>query len=230
MRRAIDQHSAAEEAFLKIKLHVSGILVIFASILIDGGEVIAFFFLAALIHEFGHLLGARVMKKRVDRIEIGFSGARIVIEDRMLGYGEEFFIAFMGPFFNFLTVGAVFLAFMHCGGNMTALLESGMRFLEDRAGNTAELVGFLAISALSQAILNLLPIKSLDGGRMLYSCISAFFGERAGERVTGISTLFFAVAAWLVALYLMIRVEAGLALFVFAVWGFFLVTEKSGKG
>ena len=206
---------------MKIKVRASAIFVILASVLANGCEFIALFWLSAAVHESGHLLAAKIERKRVERIEIGFSGARIGISDGLLGYGEEFFIAFMGPFFNFLAAFAVVLIFWSGEMTVESVIESGLRFLENGGGDRVEKAGFFALSSLAQAFLNLLPIKSLDGGRMLNSLLSAVLGEGAGERVTETCTVIVAFLSWMTAVYLMIKFSAGIALFAFAFWVIF---------
>ena len=205
---------------MKIKFKASAILVVLATFFSARGEIILLFFAAALIHEVGHLMAARILKKRISRIEIGFSGARIVIGDTLLGYGEELFVALMGPVFNLLTVGTIFWSFFYANMSPATVIEGGLAFLERGGSEWAEILGFVAVSSLAQAFLNLLPVKTLDGGRILYCIFASLLGERAGEIAVGIATAAVAFLSWTVALYLMLKVSAGLAVFVFAVWAF----------
>ena len=214
---------------MRIKIHFSGILVILVALLCERADILLVFIAAAVLHELGHLLATKTVKKRVERIEIGFSGARIVIGDPILGYGEEFFIALMGPLFNFLALGAAIVVFVSKGESMQSMLEGGMRFLECGAVRDDDRLAFFALSSAAQAFLNLLPIRTLDGGRMLYCIVSLLFGERAGVRAIGISTAIVAFCVWTVALYLMLRAGAGLSLFVFAVWVFLGIAVRRGR-
>lgn len=212
---------------MKIEFNVSAIFVILAVFLSERGEMIVLFFASALFHEIGHLLAAKILKKRVDRIEIGFSGARIVMRDTLLSYKDEFIIAAMGPVFNILMFGIIVTWFACARSIPSEVILNGLEFLENGGREPIKILGFCAVSAIAQAFLNLLPVKSLDGGRMLYCFFASFFGERAGERAIGIATSAVAFFAWTVALYLMLKTSAGLAVFVFAVWAFFKVRGNS---
>ncbi|MBQ4091139.1 MAG: hypothetical protein IJC64_02350, partial [Clostridia bacterium] len=73
---------------------------------------------------------------------------------------------------------------------------------------------FFALCSLLQGGLNLLPIKSFDGGRMLY-CAAAALGQRFADTVLAICSGACVLSLWTVALYLMIKIGAGLGIYVF---------------
>jgi membrane-associated protease RseP (regulator of RpoE activity) len=78
------------------------------------------------------------------------------------------------------------------------------------------ILGFFVISSLMQASSNLLPIEGFDGGRVVYCLLAMAFGERAAEVTLDITSALVAFILWTVALYLMLKISAGLGVYVFA--------------
>lgn len=125
------------------------LLIAFSYCLIQGSFYPLWVLCFSMIHEAGHLLAIRHFGGHAEKIcsmgqgfEIRFNG---------LSYRQEFFAAAAGPFTNFL----IFIPF-----SLLALLTESNG------------LWYCAFSNLLLAIINLLPIYPLDGGRML-SCILA---------------------------------------------------------
>jgi membrane-associated protease RseP (regulator of RpoE activity) len=199
----------------RIKFGMGGILMIAAMLISDRAVIIGVYMLAAALHEMGHLLAARLMKIEIKEISFGFSGVRIVTDARLTSYKREILLAFAGPFVNIAIFCAVCIAFKACGMTFEDVFGSGAQLLSGNIG-ISELSGFLALSSLVQAIMNLLPVKSFDGGRIIYCAIADKLGQSAAERVIDISSALSAVILWALALYLMLRISAGLGIFVFS--------------
>jgi len=84
---------------LKVRLRPS--LILWLSVLVYlNSEVVLPFFLAAALHESGHLLVLRLLRKPAREMVLGFSGA--VLETPPLGYREEFLAAAAGPLASLL--------------------------------------------------------------------------------------------------------------------------------
>lgn len=103
---------------------------------------------AAAFHECGHLLLMWLFHDRPQKISFGVYGMRIEQRQSVcITYAQMFWIALAGPVSNLL-LGAVFLLFR----------------------NTVAVTVNLAL-----ALFNLLPLRPMDGGQMLYAwlCRSA---------------------------------------------------------
>ena len=106
------------------------------------------------------------------------------------------------------------------GISAEAIFESGAAFV-GQSGGTVGAIGCFALTSCAQAALNLLPVRTLDGGRMLCALVSHKFGANMGERAVTVFTAASVFCLWTVALYLMLKVGAGLGVFVFAACVFF---------
>ena len=139
-----------------------------AMALFDRSGIVAATLLAAALHECGHLLAARLLHVMVAGLHLGLIGAQIEIRGRMLTYGEEWLICASGPLASllFAALGAVFW-------NMGAWAR------------------YFSCASLVLGILNLLPIQTFDGGRMLRATLSRFGGERVARTVCACFSLFF---------------------------------------
>ena len=205
----------------KVKFGMGGILMLSTMIVSDSAEVFVIYLLAALFHEVGHLLTAKLLGIGIKEIRFEFSGVRICTEEGLISYAQEFLLAFAGPLFNLIGIGGVFL----CGGiyGMTPakLLIHGSSLLYGENGGGWGILGLFALSSAMQAMTNLMPVKSFDGGRMLYSALAVSMGDRIAERVLTVASTAAIFTLWTVALYLMLRISSGLGIYVFAACMFF---------
>lgn len=111
-------------------------------------------FLFCVLHEVGHLTAMFIFGERVRSVHLGYFGMKIDCGDRILPAGRETVIALAGPAVN-LILAAMFLLF----------------------GFNADFSVNIAL-----AVFNLLPVKMLDGGRIL----ALFLSPRA-MRAVGIA-------------------------------------------
>ena len=88
----------------KIKLGIGAVIMICASLISERAEIIGIYFLAAFIHECGHILAAWMKKIPIKEIKLGFSGIRICTDSGVTSYRNELILASSGPFFNLLTL------------------------------------------------------------------------------------------------------------------------------
>lgn len=182
----------------------------------DSLAVLGIYLFAAFLHELGHLLAAKMLKIKVKEIKFGFSGVRIVTDERLTSYKSEIILAMSGPLVNIAIFCSVWAVFSLCGEGGEGMLTSLDAFLLYSKLDKLGLLAFFALSSLIQAILNLLPVKTFDGGRILSCATAQLFGDRASERVLSVTSAFSALLLWILALYLMLRAGGGLGIYVFA--------------
>lgn len=176
---------------LRISPAVAGMLVVMA--LSDRSGLCALTLFAALLHECGHLLAAGAMGIPLRQLRIDFLGARMEVTGRMLSYGEEWLLCAAGP------LTSLFLA----------ALAAPLWSLSPHAQ-------VFSCVSLVLGLLNLLPIRTFDGGRMLESALSACFSARTVRCVLRLSSFLFLFLLWAIAVYALLRAGDGLSLLAFS--------------
>ena len=164
-------------------------------------------FLTAAFHELGHLCVARLLKIPIRTLRLDLLGARMDTVGRLLSYGEEWLLCWAGPMFSLILSGGL------------AALWSVSSFAR-----------LLSCASLLLGVLNLLPIKSFDGGRMLAAAVSAAFGETAAEYVLRLTSFLFLFLLWAVSVFFLLKAGDGLSLFCFSMSlfsHFFSLSEPS---
>ena len=81
--------------------------------------------------------------------------------------------------------------------------------------------------SLSLAVLNLLPLKTLDGGRMAGALLSQLFGEEASDKVLYVSTCACLAVLWMLSLYIFFYSGINFTLLLFCAYLFsYLIVKK----
>ena len=122
--------------------------------------VLASLLLAAVCHEIGHYLALRCFGARVEAIRIGAFGAEISVADRpTLSYGRELLAVAAGPAANIV---------------LALLLSWG--------GQWQDKFYVFAGAQLVLGAFNLLPVRPLDGGTMIWLALSWWIDPFAADR------------------------------------------------
>lgn len=167
-------------------------------LLCDGSGIFASTLLAAFLHECGHLLAARLMHISFERVRLGLLGVRLDIRGQMLSYSQEWLLAAAGPFASLLAAA-----------------------LASFFWNSSVMARQFSCASLVLGVLNLLPIRTFDGGRMLESALSAVCSVRTVRRVMEGSSFLFLLFLWGTAVYFLLRAADGLSLLCFSMSLFF---------
>lgn len=162
-------------------------------LLTDRGGIALMTLTAAILHEIGHVAAAAMMRIPLGELRFDFLGARLNVSGRVLSYGEEWLLCAAGPLTSLLL----------------AVLVSPLWSVSGYA------VTFSCASLILGG-LNLLPIRTFDGGRMLESALSACLSARTAQRVMHICTFFFLFLIWAVSVYFLLRANDGLSLLCFS--------------
>ncbi len=157
---------------------------------------------AALLHELGHIAAAWGWRVPVRSLRLDLFGARMELGG-LMGYSAELAVAAGGPFVS-LAVAAV-------AWPLGALWEGA---------------SLLAAVSLGLGLLNLLPVRGLDGGRMLTCALSLLFGERAADTTLRLTTGLALGVLWLLSVYALLRVGQTLSLFTFTLCLLFRLLGK----
>ena len=176
-------------------LRISPIVALTVALLLltDRSGVCALTLLAAFLHECGHLLAARVLRIPLGQLRLDFLGARMEVTGRLLSYGEEWLLCAAGPLAS--------LIFAALGALLWRVLPSAQIF---------------SCASLVLGLLNLLPIRTFDGGRMLESLLTCLFSERVAMGVMRVCSFLFLFLLWATAVYFLLRAADGLSLLCFS--------------
>ena len=159
-------------------------------LLFDKSGLAAMSLLAAALHEIGHLVAARAMHIPIGAMRFDLLGARIDVKGRILSYGEEWLLCASGPLSSlvFSLVGSFFWSH-------------------------SKLAIAFSCASLLLGLLNLLPIQTFDGGRMLECALLSFTSPKRTSDVLRGCTFFFLWLLWAFSAYLMIKIADGISLF-----------------
>lgn len=176
-----------------IEIEPAAAVMLVALVLTDRSHLALAALLAAAVHEAGHLAMAQALRIPVRSLRFHLLGAGLVPGGRLLTYGEEFLLCAAGP-----------LASLFFAALPAPLWER------------SEFAGMLSCASLLLGLLNLLPIRSFDGGRMLACAIGARCSPNVCDAVLTISTLLFLFLLFAAAVYFLLRAGDGLSLWCFS--------------
>lgn len=155
------------------------------------GEVAAVA-LAAGLHELGHVAVAWGWSIPIRSLRLDLFGARMELEG-LTGYAAELAVA--------------------AGGPLVSILGSA---LARPLGEVLTGAYLFSSVSLGLGLLNLLPVRGLDGGRILSCALSLTAGERVADVTLRITTGLALGGLWLTSVYALLRVGEALTLFTFA--------------
>ncbi len=212
----------------RIRVGIDAVLALVLVLLCERADIFLIYGSCAVLHEIGHLAAARARDIEIKQIRIDISGARICTEQGAGSYTDEFILCMAGPLVNVIIVVVGALIIKLRGIEAEQLACAMERFMTDGEPNRMGIAAFFVTCAAVQGMVNLLPIRTLDGGRMLYCLTAKIFSQAAAERILGVTGALCAFAIWTVALFLMLKIGAGLGIYVFCACLFFsTVSDRS---
>ena len=178
---------------MKIKIGIAA-AVFFLSLIISPSLFSIAAIISAFFHELGHIFAARLLGIELRELRLGIFGARITPKGEITSYGKETILCFAGPAVNILT----FLFFSFISYKDNSFFQA------------------LALSSLSLGALNLLPIKSFDGGRILEATLLRFLPLSVASAIVDTLSFILIFALWSLSVYLLLRLSLSLSLFIFS--------------
>lgn len=162
-------------AELTVEVGYEAVAAMTAVLLIDRSNRILCCFLAALLHELGHILVMRRRQLRIRAIRLRLFDV-LIEADAPPDIRTDYFVTLGGVTMNFL-----------CGALLLPFSEK------------------LALPHFALGIFNLLPVMSLDGGHLLELCLSRRFSPIICRNVLRITTVFFLLPLMTAGLWLLFR-------------------------
>ena len=197
----------------KLKISILSIIWIGFLIISKTPFIIPLLFAVAL-HESGHLLCAAILKIKIQRFDLSLLGARIKTYNT-LSYTDELIFALGGPL-----LGALGFAFTFKYSISNLTIPFCQSFLLP-----------LSILSLCLSIFNLLPINSLDGGRILKCVLCLIFSLDSAEKIMRFTSFLTLLSLWSFSVYMMLKISTGLPMFIFCLIFFtkcFIKSIKNG--
>ncbi|MBO5939502.1 MAG: M50 family metallopeptidase [Clostridia bacterium] len=180
---------------MKIKVGFFAILLFFSLLMTHSLFSLASL-LAAVLHELGHLLAASVCRIRMKEFSVGLFGTGLTPSGGLYSYFDEIILCLGGPLSNLFF------------GSLSLLLL--------RHDSSAFLSAFI-FSSFAYAVLNLLPIKGFDGGRICRALLLLFLPLPITERILSLLSFVCIFSLWTLSIYLLLRTASSLSLFVFSI-------------
>ena len=169
-------------------------LIFFASSFFDvSGEALATF-IAAILHEAGHV--AVMIRRGIGLRDITVTpyGLEINKKRDYKGFAEEISVSLAGSAVNVI----FYIIFMGRGGFYLLLAEA----------------------SLMLGALNLMPILCLDGGEALYALLSLFYLPDKVDRICKRVSLITLIVIWIPAVYVFMYSGCNYSLFIMCIWLF----------
>ena len=186
-----------------ISISPAALIVLGFMLLTDRTGISLITLFAAALHEAGHLAAAKCLHIPPRALRMDLLGARIEVEGYLLSYGEEWLLCAAGPLTSLLCAAVAALLWEHL-----------------------VVARVFSCTSLVLGILNLLPIRTFDGGRMLECTLCRFFGERFSARWMALCSFLFLFLLWATAVYFLLRAGDGLSLLCFSMSLFFRFFEE----
>ena len=168
-------------------------------ILTDKSGIIPYGFLFALAHEIGHVLSMIIFKVKVEKIKFGLVNIDLFqsSSDKIISDRVSIIILFSGAFVNLLLYLIFYFYYCHSG---------------------EKIYYFLSLQNLFIGLLNLLPIDSLDGGKILRIILNKHFDFFMVEKILKYVSLLILVPLLLLGICVLFYSWCNFSLVILAVY------------
>lgn len=163
-------------------------------------------FILSSLHEIGHISLIRLYKIPIKEINITPSSVGIVQETSSLNYKKELYILLAGPLMNLLLF-LIFLGIYFCS-NIMLFKNIYLQSL---------LIGFI----------NLIPISTLDGGRIFHIFLKRHFELQEAERISFIVSIIFIIPLMISGFLILIRSNFNISILLLSLYlCYFLIFQN----
>lgn len=180
----------------KIKVPIVTVICLIGLIFIEPTVYLGLIFLSILLHEAGHLLVMALLGISIERVTLLPIGIDIKRHQKYISYPKEMILALAGIAVNLL----VFIIF---------------RKYE-----------FFAYTNLLYALINLIPIKGLDGGCALEAFLLSVCDYDTADRILKTITFIFLWLLWMTGVYVLLVLNGNISIFALSVFLFVSVIMK----
>lgn len=174
------------------------------------GQIFVFlvYTLTAVIHELGHSFVASSAGYRLDKITLMPYGAVVSGDVEGLNFSDQVKIALAGPFIN-ISIALIFVASWWIFPITYAYTD------------------IVASANFSMAIINLLPVFPLDGGRVLWASIATKYDSKRAQKVCVITGVITSIILFALFVFALVKSVINLSLLFFSLFVLFGVIGKA---
>ena len=185
---------------MRVELKSDFLIVLLLIFVMNSVEYSLIFLGAAAVHELGHLFAMKLLKIKEPLLSLGITGAQIFADMRFINYRAEILIFAAGIVSNII----------FCGVSLALLqLVFDMRII------------FFFFANVFYALINSLPIRGLDGGRILECVLLSFFGPWTAYKAGRVISFVFCMTAVAAAVFLFLRGKGNITLAIIGAAFFF---------
>lgn len=178
---------------MKIKACIFFVMLL-ASLLLSGSFYSLIGVICATIHEFGHIICAKILGVKFSELKLTPFGASLIPISNLGSYRNEILICSAGPISNIVSACAA-SAFNYDKNNF---------------------LGFFITASIFLAVLNLLPVADFDGGRIIKALLMKKLPTYKADLFLRITSFALIFSLWTFSLYLLLRIGSSIMLFVFS--------------
>lgn len=183
-------------ALLKIKIPAVTIICLIGLIFIEPTVYLGLIFLSILLHEAGHLCVMALFGIGIESVTLLPIGIDIKRRQKYISYTKEIVLALAGIAVNMLA----FFIFKK--------------------------YEFFAYTNLLYALINLIPIKGLDGGNALEAFLLSFLDLNRAERILKAVSFIFLIILWMTGVYILLVLNGNISIFALSVFLFLSTNMK----
>lgn len=183
-----------------IKIEITFLFVAFISFIIslNAPSNVLMTILSSMLHETGHLFVMLSLKNKPQKVRFELTGINIIRnQETAISSKNEMLISLGGPLINAL---------------MTAFSCVILPFY-----NNEKLITFACINLILMTF-NLLPVKKLDGGRILYFLLSTKFDFMLCSNILKLTSLCFILVIFAWGIYIFVASSYNFSLMIIAVF------------
>ncbi len=160
---------------------------------------------AIILHEIGHLFMMWILECSPKRIKLIPASVQITAPFQKR-YRNDFLVAASGPTVNILLFLTLYFNYLAFGNEVTL---------------------YFALLNLVIGLFNLLPVKGLDGGTILFCILEKYKGPDKAAVILKIITIVLAMATILTAVTLTVRGKINISIYIMGIYLFVMSLLKN---
>ncbi len=180
----------------KVKIPIITLICLTGLLLIEPTVYLGLIFLSILLHETGHLCVMAIFGIGIERVTLLPIGIDIKRQQKYISYTKEIILALAGIAVNLL----VFFIFKKHE--------------------------FFAYTNLLYALVNLIPIKGLDGYHALEAFLLSVLECDVADKIAKRISFIFLVILWMTGVYILLILNGNISIFALSVFLFVSINMK----